>query len=295
MKINSISNNYTSNTVKQNNKYQTNPSFKASVPQPVINGLDSFYKSVANNGLFQKFAKSFSQSNNTFTHLLVAESCFLSGFYMLNTLRNKKIDKKQKPQMIINDAMTLGVSTAGAYLAEDKISDVVLKASEKYFVKHKDFYTQLGKKVQESVGNTPKSELLSKVGEVAQSAGNKGLDEVSEMLAGHLKGIVGEEGSLKAFQITGDKLKELQGTVQEAIKANSGSIDKAKETVSALVDDFYNSAAARVEADKILPGINKLKVLIIFGLIYRFLGPVVITPIANKISSKFFDKKDDKK
>ncbi len=295
MKINAISNNYINNSVKQNNKYQTNPAFKASVPQPVINGLDSFYKSVANNGWFQKFAKSFSHSNNTFTHLLVAESCFLSGFYMLNTLRNKKIDKKQKPQMLINDALTLGVSTAGAYLAEDKISDVVLKASEKYFVKHKDFYTQLGKKVQESVGNTPKSELLSKVGEAAQSAGTKGLDEVSEMLAGHLKGIVGEEGSLKAFQITGDKLKELQGTVKEAIKANSGSIDKAKETVSNLVDDFYNSAAARVEADKILPGINKLKVLIIFGLIYRFLGPVVITPIANKISSKFFDKKDDKK
>ena len=93
--------------------------------------------------------------NNTFTHLIVAESCFLSGFYMINTLRNKKIKKEQKPQMLINDTLTLGVSTAGAYLIEGKISKFVNNAAEKYFANHQDFYTKLGLKAQEALGNSP--------------------------------------------------------------------------------------------------------------------------------------------
>ena len=37
-----------------------------------------------------------------------------------------------------------------------------------------------------------------------------------------------------------------------------------------------------------MSGIRKLKVLVVFGFIYRFVGPVAITPVANKLSSMFF-------
>lgn len=296
MRINSITPN---NNVQLNNKYSKNQqqSFKGSVPQPVVNGLSQFYEKAASSNGFQKFIKGFSNSDKTFTHLLVAESCFLSGFYMINTLRNKKIKKEQKPQMLINDALTLGVSTAGAYLVEDKITDVVMKGAEKYIEKNKGFYTDLGKKAQMAAESTPKSELLKKVSDVAGRTGEelaKGLDDVTAMIGGHLKGIIGEEGKSKAFQITNEKLASVQNSVKEAVTKNAGNIDKAKETVAGLVDDVYNSSAARAEADKVLSGINKLKVLVIFGIIYRYLGPVVITPIANKLSSKWFDKKEDK-
>lgn len=299
MKINSISPNYNirnnSTANNQNGKYTQ--SFGALTPKPVVDGLSGFYTKVASTGGFQKFAKAFSKSNNTFTHLLVAESCFLSGFYMINTLRNKKIKKEQKPQMLINDALTLGVSTAGAYLAEDKITNVVMKGAEKYISNHGDFYTNLGKKTMAAAQSTPKADLLNKVAEVAGKAGEeltKGIDDVASLMGNHLKGIVAEEGKFKAFAISSDKLASVQSAVKDAVKNNAGNIDKAKEAVSRLVDDVYNSSAARAEVDKILPGINKLKVLVIFGIIYRYLGPVVITPIANKISSKLFDKKEDK-
>lgn len=299
MKINSISPNYNirNNSTPKNQNRGYTQSFGSSVPKPVVDGLSGFYTKVASTSGFQKFAKAFSKSNNTFTHLLVAESCFLSGFYMINTLRNKKIKKEQKPQMLINDALTLGVSTAGAYLAEDKITNVVMKGAEKYISNHKDFYTNLGKKTMEAAQSSPKADLLNKVGEVAGKAGEeltKGLDDVASLMGNHLKGIVAEEGKFKAFAVSSDKLASVQSAVKEAVKNNAGNIDKAKEAVSGLVDDVYNSSAARAEADKILPGINKLKVLVIFGIIYRYLGPVVITPIANKLSSKLFDKKDDK-
>lgn len=300
MRINSISPNYNINNnfvpKKQNNNSKVQ-SFKGNtVPEPVVNGLAKAYSWVADRNLFSKGIEWFSKSNKTFTHLLVAESCLLSGFYMINTLRNDKIKKEQKPQMIINDALTLGVSTAGAYLVEDKITDVVMKGAEKYIANHKDFYKGLAKEAMAKAESTPKNELLNKVGEVIKN-GNlaSGLDDVAEMIGTHLKGIVTENGGKsKAFGITKDKLQEIQTAVKDTVTNNSGSIEKAKEAVSGIVDDVYTSSAARAQADKILPGINKLKVLVIFGIIYRYLGPVVITPIANKISSKWFDKKTDK-
>ena len=89
-------------------------------------------------------------------------------------------------------------------------------------------------------------------------------------------------------------IRLLQNTVKETIQ-NSQGADKAKEAVSGIIDKIYDSSAARAEADKILPGINKLKVLVVFGLIYRYLSPVVFTPIANRLSEKFFNKKEQSK
>lgn len=273
------------------------PAFKGGVSNAVTDGFSKFYETTAKTKPFQNFVNKFSHANNSFTHLIVAESCFLSGFYMLNTLKNKKIKKEQKPQMLINDTLTLGVSTAGAYLADNKINSWVSKASEKYFTKHGDFYTKLGKKTQEALGTTPKQDLLSKVGEVVEKSGDdivKGAEEIASTLGGHLKNITGEEGALKAFQVTGEKLQGVKDGVKEAVINNKGNAGKAKEAVEGLVSNLYDSSAARSEADKLLPGIGKLKAVVIFGLIYRYIGPVVITPIANKLSEKLMANKNQK-
>ncbi len=293
MKINNINSSYMRADIPRN-KQKSAPSFKGGATDLMA----SFYQKTASTKPYQSLIKGFSKSDKTFTHLLVMESCFLSGFYMINTLKNKKIEKEQKPQMIINDALTLGVSTAGAYLAEDKITDVVMKGAEKYFTKHGDFYRNLGKKAQEKMTVTPKEELLQKVGEVVSKTGEElknGLDDITQTIGSQLKNIVGEEGKLKAFQITKENMDTVANSVKTAVNDNLNNAKGAKNAVKGIVDGLYESSAAREQADKVLPGINKLKVLVIFGLIYRYLGPVVITPIANKISSKFFDKKQNNK
>lgn len=293
MKINSITPMQYKNTTTspRMNKAQTSPAFKGIVPQPVVNGLSNFYEGVASKGGFQKFIKWFSNSNKSFTHLMVAESCFLSGFYMINTLRNKKIKKEQKPQMVINDALTLGVSTAGAYLLDGKITNIVSKLAEKYFVNHKDFYAQLGSKIKEAANEDLVKKVVEAVKVNEPEKLKAGVENVAKFAGEQLKGLVGKEGQLKAFQITPDKLSEVQNSIKQAVVNNAGDVQKASEAVKNAASDAFNSLAARAEADKIIPGINKLKTIVIFGIIYRYLGPVVITPIANKISAKFFDKK----
>ena len=95
----------------------------------------------------------------------------------------------------------------------------------------------------------------------------------------------------KAFQVTTDKLDDVAKNITSAIRSNKGNADKAKEAVAGTIDDIYGKLAGKLEADKIIPGINKIKTVVIFGIIYRYLGPVLVTPLANKLSSKLFDKK----
>lgn len=287
MRVNNISSNYQITRLQQTNR--TAPAFKGNVPAPVVNGLSTFYGKVASQNWFTNFIKSFSKSNKTFTHILAAESCLLSGFYMLTTLTNKKIKKEQKPQMIINDALTLGVSTAGAYVLDDKVSKMVSKMSDNYFLKNQDFYISKAKEASE---NIQKSGIIESIGQAAEDATEGSIKSVTNKIAQQAEKLVSKGKDLKAFEITPEKLKEVQEGVTSAISENKGNAEAAKKAAMKFVDEVYDKLAGKVEADKILPGISKIKTLVIFGIIYRYLSPVIMTPIANKISAKFFDKQN---
>ena len=291
MRINSINNTYQYKTNKNNvnNNRKDIQSFKG-VPTAITEPLSNFYEKVASTGGFQKFISKFSKTNS-FTHFMVAESCFLSGFYMINTLRNKKIKKEQKPQMLINDALTLGVSTSGAYLLDDKVTKVVDNLSNSYFTKNQDFYIN---KAKESAKNlAQKTGIMDDIFNAAKEASDDGINAVTRKIGEQLSGIVAKGDKTKAFQISADKLKEVQEGVSNAIKSNKGNMEGATKAAAGLIDDVYDKLAGKVEADKVIPGINKIKTLVIFGIIYRYLGPVVVTPIANKLSSKFFSNKKE--
>ena len=291
MRINSINNTYQYKTNKNNvnNNRKDIQSFKG-VPTAITEPLSNFYEKVASTGGFQKFISKFNKTNS-FTHLMVAESCFLSGFYMINTLRNKKIKKEQKPQMLINDALTLGVSTSGAYLLDDKVTKVVDNLSNSYFTKNQDFYIN---KAKESAKNlAQKTGIMDDIFNAAKEASDDGINAVTRKIGEQLSGIVAKGNKTKAFQISADKLKEVQEGVSNAIKSNKGNMEGATKAAAGLIDDVYDKLAGKVEADKVIPGINKIKTLVIFGIIYRYLGPVVVTPIANKLSSKFFSNKKE--
>lgn len=291
MRINSINNTYQYKTNKNNvnNNRKDIQSFKG-VPTAITEPLSNFYEKVASTGGFQKFISKFSKTNS-FTHLMVAESCFLSGFYMINTLRNKKIKKEQKPQMLINDALTLGVSTAGAYLLDDKVTKVVDNLSNSYFTKNQDFYINKAKETAKNLAQ--KTGIMDDIFNAAKEASDDGINLVTRKIGEQLSGIVAKGDKTKAFQISADKLKEVQEGVSNAIKSNKGNMEGATKAAAGLIDDVYDKLAGKVEADKVIPGINKIKTLVIFGIIYRYLGPVVVTPIANKLSSKFFSNKKE--
>ena len=282
---------------------QSQPSFKGGITDFAVKPLTKFYQNVAQSGAFKKGVAGFSASNKTFTHLMVLDSLILSTFYTINSLRNKKIEKEQKPQMVINDALTLGVSAAGSYLLDDKVSKVVSKFGEQYIDKQKDYYKGIGQKAIDDMGDkAPIKELLSKVEEVISLPKDKleeGIKQVGDMFKEHIKPIVSVDDNVKKALMTNqdmvdDLAEKVTSTIKNAVK--EGKTDDIAKVVSEKVGDAYKTVAARAKADNFLAGLNKLKVLVVFGMIYRYLGPVLITPVANKLSDKLFGKgKADKK
>lgn len=286
MRINNISSTY---QATKNQKNQT-PSFKG-VPNFISDGLSQLYGKVASNDTFVKGVSKFSkfQKVKPFTCLMIAESVILSGFYMITTLRNKKIKKEQKPQMLVNDTLTLGVSATGALVLDGVVTKAVDKMSESYFLKNQDFYINEARKAAE---NAQKSGILKSIGEAAENVTEDGIKAITDKIGEQAKDLIAKGQDLKAFQITSEKLGEIQEGVTNAIKSNSGNAEAATKAATEVIGELYDKLAGKVEADKIVPGINKLKTIVIFGIIYRYLSPVVMTPIANKISAKFFDKKN---
>lgn len=291
MRINNINLQYQNNNRIANKNVaqkQNSPSFSG-IKEVVSEPLSRLYDSVAGSTGFQKFVSKFSRTNS-FTHLMFADSCILSGFYMLNTLRNKKIKKEQKPQMLINDALTLGVSATGAYFLDDKVSGLVTKFTDNYFASNSGFYIEQAKQVAGNKGIAYKKGIIEEIGNAAINATDDVIANITTKIGEHFKGM----DKTKAFQVTGEKLKEVQDDVANAIRANKGNSSEAIKAVTGTLDDVYDKLAGKFEANKLMPGINKIKTLVVFGLIYRYIGPVLVTPLANKLSSKFFDKKNEK-
>ena len=153
-----------------------------------------------------------------------------------------------------------------------------------------DFYKKLGEK---SV-TTHINDFMTQVEKTVTKTGKEleeGAAKTAATLGEHLKTLVVKEGKTpKTFQITKDKLEQAQNAIRETMKTKPAH--EAKEAVGAKVKDLYANLAGRIEADKFEAGMRKVKTLIIFGIIYRYMGPVIVTPLANKLSSKFFGKKE---
>ena len=290
MKINNINSTYqytrANNKKNQAQNNNTTPSFQGIVPKKAITGLSNFYEGIAKTKPFRGFAKEFSKTNNSFTHLMAIESCLLSGFYMINTIRNKKIDKEQKPQMLVNDMLTLGVSTGGAYLFDNKVTKAFDKFTNNYFVKHQDYYIQ---EAADAI-KTMKDDFVEKIGTVAKEASDEGIESLISGLKEQAKPILSDGKAKKAFEVTTEKFDEVAKKITETIQNNKGKSEDAIKAAADLADDIFKNVAGKLEAKKLDGGMRKIKTLVVFGIIYRYLGPVVVTPIANKISAKLVGK-----
>lgn len=252
-----------------------------------FNQMTKLYTKAANSNVFKKIASTVAKSDNGFLHLMVAESAWLSGFYMFNTLRNKKIDKEQKPQMLVNDALVWGVSTAGTYLVDGRIKNGIDKMAKNHLIKNDAFYTQLGEKAKEA----SQSELSKKVRELLEKGKDQfddGFKKISETISTHLEGNVNEK-----------ELTNITNKVKKSIKSGLEKSADKEDILNAVknnVDDAYNIIAQKAktaQTERLKTGVNKIRGIVVAGLLYRFFGPVIVTPIANKISKKITEKKKE--
>ena len=115
-----------SDNINKSKNFEANPSFKGA-GAVVTEGIAKGVGKIADKKGFRNFVEWLGKKDQWFPHLIAAESLLLSGFYMQQTAASKRIEKDQKPAMIINQGITALACTAGAYLIDGKVNKMLDK------------------------------------------------------------------------------------------------------------------------------------------------------------------------
>ena len=123
---------------------------------------DKFTSRLVNFGPLNYLAEKFKDSKNLYQHTLTVGSVITSGLYMQRTYTNKNLDKDRRNTLVVNQGLTLAVSTAGAYLLDKYLKtwwDDVTARFAGHLLNDKDFYKNF--KEQKNAINAENKALLN--------------------------------------------------------------------------------------------------------------------------------------
>lgn len=204
------------------NKTSNNPSFKGAnsvITEGLAKGIGKIVKTKPYTNFINWFGKNYAQNDAFFPHVIATESLWLSGFYMYNTGKSKKIEKDQKLAMILNQGITATGCAIGAY----KLDGVIKKKLANY-----------------------RDTTYSRMHPVELDLKNR------------------YQALLKKYGNNPAAKKRIE---------NSIFTENARNATKKLDSRFF--------------GLRMLGPIVIFTTIYRFVGPVFVTPVANWLSEKF--------
>lgn len=202
----------------------------------------NIFAKIVNNKTVQNIADKIKNNNSLFNHFMAIGSLITSGLYIQKTLDNKQLDKDRRNTLAINQTLTFGVSTVGAYSLDKSLNNWWNKVTAKYAG------IQL---------NDP----------------NFANDYQTA-----LKAVAEKNQALKAAN---KNLPKAQRTPLEIAPRVGEFLKKHKD---------YNPEIHEILSKKIT-GMGLLKSMIIFGTVYRFLVPVLVTPIANKLGEHMIEQR----
>lgn len=191
-----------------------------------------FTSRVVESGFLNSLADKFKNSRLLYQHCLTVGSVVTSGLYMQRTYTNKKLDEDRRNTLVVNQGLTLLLSTAGAY------------TMDKYMTNW--------------------------------------WENVTARFAGHL---------LSDKELHNDFLNK-----KNEIKASKGKMPKLDEFMKerASFKALAKDETAKTIFESKIHGMGLLKSMIVFGFVYRFFVPVVVTKPANKLCDIYLQKKHEK-
>lgn len=224
-------------------------------------------------------------SNNLFQHCLTTGSLITSGLYMEKTLTNDKLDKDRKKTLAVNQGLTFIVSTAGAYSLDKFLKNWWENVTAKYVglqVNDENFHTNF-KKINEGIAEINKKLKNDSKGDV-----NKIAEEVKTALKMPKKGEKGYAGCTEYLE------HAVQGAIEDADGVVK-SVDKLalNKYIDKLVKANSMPKLSSELSDKV-KGMGLLRTMLVFGFVYRFFVPVVVTKPANWLCEKYLSHKQSK-
>lgn len=217
----------------------------------VVNkGIAAFNENLSDKSKKLKLVKKY--NDNLYSHLIVIGSTVLSGFYVLKTLENKKMDEDKRRTLAINQGLVYVVSTVMAYTFDHWINKKVsgpLKEYSKY--NNQENEKNLKALYEQLKENLPEDKYRTLVDE-------------------------------SKLVLDNNAITELEGAIKQSL-----SIEKQKllsKTQSAIRSQEY---LAGLDS-----GAKKAKSIMAVDMVYRFIAPVLVTPFANIIGNRLQGKKD---
>lgn len=217
----------------------------------VVNkGIEAFNNTLSDKSKKLKLVKEY--NNNLYSHLIVIGSTVLSGFYVLKTLENKKMDEDKRRTLAINQGLVYVVSTVMAYTFDHWINKKVADPLKDY-----------------SKHNNQENE--------------KNLKALYEQLKQHMpedkyKALIDE----KKLVLDNKAIADLETTIKQSL-----SIDKQK-----LLSKTQSAVKSKEYLAGLDSGAKKAKSIMAVDMVYRFIAPVLVTPFANIIGNRLQGKKD---
>lgn len=250
--------------------YGTNPNFTGG-------GYGKFTEWIANN-YYKRFYHSKAAEliinhtsspkwNNMTTHMSALGSTLISGMYVVKTLENDKLDPERRKTLALNDALTWGLSTLGAYWLDAKLGYRCDQATTRFAANY--LLDNPVSKRQEILGKWhPKDlrEMMKHWYEHIEPNSKDGKELLSKLSKEAYNGVV--------FQIEncGDDAEKSLGTLKPMLKEWLGNMKPESAERQELIKEFgeenFNKLTAlfnkpdkelKSMTDKLNPVLNKLK------------------------------------
>jgi hypothetical protein len=258
------------------NNYQQTKGVKPQTYQPkftaatssITKRYDKFTDWIAKNYYVRfynsNFAKSFIEHtkgpawNNMTTHMSALGSTLISGMYAIRTLQNDKLDPEKKKTLALNDVLTWGISTLGAYFLDAKLGDKCEHLTKRfvanYLLDHPNVKREgtLGKWAPKDIGT-----MMQKWPELM----NARIDRINA-------------------KISSPDYKGARTLIQHVEAGKSSNIR-----------DFNLDVLKNKRLTTLIDGIGVLKSLFVFGMVYRYVVPVLVMKPANIIGQYIHNKK----
>ena len=254
------------------------------------------------------------KNKNYQEHLAAFVGCTLSGFYMLDTARSKTIEKDQKMPLIMNQGVVCALSTVGGYTVNHylnkklngltetfHISQIQDKELQKEFIKCKENYSYI-KTFKEKAQTNPEWKPIFTNVETKFEFNNEVKNYIKEELKRNPTDIEAKEFLEKIKSVKPTATKDKADIIKEMFmqaKEKSQSLKTAHNRI--MMNNAITNLAKTLKSQgkpyltNMMNGFKTAKALMVFALLYRFVGPVFSTPIANQFSAKIENNKKNNK
>lgn len=244
-----------------------------------------FTAKIVDSAPMNAIAEKLKNSDNLFQHCLTLGSLITSGLYMEKTLTNDKLDKDRKQTLAVNQGLTFLVSTAGAYSLDKYLKNWWENTTSKYIGTQIDDenFAKNFKGINQGIDEINKKLKQNPNGDV-----NKFAEEVKEALKMPKKGEKGYTGYTEFLE------HAVKGAIEDA--------DDCVKSVERLKLDKYTDklvkngkiAELSSELKGKIKGMGLLRTMLVFGFVYRYFVPVVVTKPANLLCEKYLSHKKAK-